>query len=120
MGGPIAHRHVVPVSLAHRFGILAKLKISRTTLVAFSHQIEKNYGLNASSMNPYHNHVHAADVTQAVAHFMSTHQGPISSPAALMLTHCTLHPPPTTRCAQDCIAAERCGCIGSASGCHVP
>ena len=56
----------VGYELFNRYGLMYKFKIPTTTLKNFLTQIESGY---TKHKNPYHNNLHAADVTQTV-HYM--------------------------------------------------
>lgn len=53
--------------LFNRYGLMYKFKIPTTTLKNFLTQIESGY---TKHKNPYHNNLHAADVTQTVHHLL--------------------------------------------------
>ncbi|XP_073821039.1 phosphodiesterase 1c isoform X3 [Musca autumnalis] len=53
--------------LLNRYGIIHKFKIAPATLEIFLNRIEEGY---CRYRNPYHNNLHAADVTQTVHHML--------------------------------------------------
>ncbi|PRD32668.1 UNVERIFIED_CONTAM: Pde1c [Trichonephila clavipes] len=53
--------------LLNRFGLIQKFKMSTAALESFLVQIESGY---ERYRNPYHNNMHAADVTQTVAYLL--------------------------------------------------
>ncbi|XP_037958873.1 calcium/calmodulin-dependent 3',5'-cyclic nucleotide phosphodiesterase 1A [Teleopsis dalmanni] len=53
--------------LLNRYGIIHKFKIAPNTLETFLNRIEEGY---CRYRNPYHNNLHAADVTQTVHHML--------------------------------------------------
>ncbi|RWS27188.1 calcium/calmodulin-dependent 3':5'-cyclic nucleotide phosphodiesterase 1A-like isoform X2 [Leptotrombidium deliense] len=53
--------------LFNRYGILHKFKVPQSALDNFIFQIEQGY---IKYKNPYHNNLHAADVTQSVHYFL--------------------------------------------------
>ncbi|GBL62012.1 Calcium/calmodulin-dependent 3',5'-cyclic nucleotide phosphodiesterase 1, partial [Araneus ventricosus] len=53
--------------LLNRFGLIQKFKMSTASLESFLVQIENGY---ERYRNPYHNNMHAADVTQTVAYLL--------------------------------------------------
>ncbi|XP_061397709.1 dual specificity calcium/calmodulin-dependent 3',5'-cyclic nucleotide phosphodiesterase 1 [Musca vetustissima] len=53
--------------LLNRYGIIHKFKIAPATLETFLNRIEEGY---CRYRNPYHNNLHAADVTQTVHHML--------------------------------------------------
>ncbi|GIY48096.1 hypothetical protein CDAR_483521 [Caerostris darwini] len=53
--------------LLNRFGLINKFKMSTSALESFLVQIENGY---ERYRNPYHNNMHAADVTQTVAYLL--------------------------------------------------
>ncbi|KAF8770383.1 Calcium/calmodulin-dependent 3' like protein [Argiope bruennichi] len=53
--------------LLNRFGLIQKFKMSTAALESFLVQIENGY---ERYRNPYHNNMHAADVTQTVAYLL--------------------------------------------------
>ncbi|XP_055915878.1 dual specificity calcium/calmodulin-dependent 3',5'-cyclic nucleotide phosphodiesterase 1 isoform X3 [Eupeodes corollae] len=57
--------------LLNRYGIIHKFKIAPATLETFLNRIEEGY---CRFRNPYHNNLHAADVTQTI-HFMLCQTG---------------------------------------------
>ncbi|XP_076316615.1 dual specificity calcium/calmodulin-dependent 3',5'-cyclic nucleotide phosphodiesterase 1A-like isoform X1 [Tachypleus tridentatus] len=61
----------ISYDLLNRYGIIHKFKIPTAVLENFLVQIELGYGKHK---NPYHNNIHAADVTQTV-HYMIWHSG---------------------------------------------
>lgn len=61
----------VAYELFNRYGLLYKFKISTAVLRNFLTQIELGY---TKHKNPYHNNMHAADVTQTV-HYMMLQAG---------------------------------------------
>ncbi|GAB6028201.1 Calcium/calmodulin-dependent 3',5'-cyclic nucleotide phosphodiesterase 1C, variant 2 [Chamberlinius hualienensis] len=63
VGQPVRY---IGFDLLNRYGIIHKFKISSTILESFLCNIEQGY---CRYKNPYHNNVHAADVTQTV-HYM--------------------------------------------------
>ncbi|XP_076350996.1 dual specificity calcium/calmodulin-dependent 3',5'-cyclic nucleotide phosphodiesterase 1A-like isoform X2 [Tachypleus tridentatus] len=70
----VANGHVlryISYDLLNRYGILHKFKIPTAVLENFLVQVEMGYGKHK---NPYHNNIHAADVTQTV-HFMIWQSG---------------------------------------------
>lgn len=56
----------VSCELLNRYGLMSKFKISQNALDKFIFEIEQGY---IKYKNPYHNNMHAADVTQTV-HYM--------------------------------------------------
>ena len=54
-------------SLFKRFDLFSKLPLKSSSVATFMRSIESNY-----RDNDYHNHVHATDVTQAMAYFIET------------------------------------------------
>ncbi|XP_022235033.1 calcium/calmodulin-dependent 3',5'-cyclic nucleotide phosphodiesterase 1C-like, partial [Limulus polyphemus] len=70
----VANGHVlryISYDLLNRYDILHKFKIPTAVLENFLVQVELGYGKHK---NPYHNNIHAADVTQTV-HFMIWQSG---------------------------------------------
>lgn len=53
--------------MLNRYGIIHKFKIAPATLETFLNRIEEGY---CRYRNPYHNNLHAADVTQTVHHML--------------------------------------------------
>lgn len=63
-GQPVKY---IAYDLLNRYGIIHKFKISPATLETFLNRIEEGY---CRYRNPYHNNLHAADVTQTVHHML--------------------------------------------------
>ncbi|XP_022244416.1 calcium/calmodulin-dependent 3',5'-cyclic nucleotide phosphodiesterase 1-like isoform X2 [Limulus polyphemus] len=61
----------VTTDLLNRYGLISKFKIPVTVLENFLIHVESGYG---KYKNPYHNNIHAADVTQTV-HYMLCQAG---------------------------------------------
>lgn len=55
------------MTLIQRFGLIQSLNLNENTLINFIQNIEKSY-----LSNPYHNHVHAADVLQSLGVILIT------------------------------------------------
>ena len=53
--------------LLNRYGIIHKFKIAPSTLEVFLNRVEEGY---CRYRNPYHNNLHAADVTQTMHHML--------------------------------------------------
>lgn len=60
--------------LFDRFGLCEALELERSVLTALMRKVEKEYCFDVKRPSPYHNSVHAADVLQAVGHFMMVPQ----------------------------------------------
>ncbi|KAM7353265.1 phosphodiesterase 1c isoform 5-T6 [Cochliomyia hominivorax] len=63
-GQPVKY---IGYDLLNRYGIIHKFKIAPATLETFLNRIEEGY---CRYRNPYHNNLHAADVTQTVHHML--------------------------------------------------
>ncbi|XP_058984691.1 dual specificity calcium/calmodulin-dependent 3',5'-cyclic nucleotide phosphodiesterase 1-like isoform X2 [Musca domestica] len=63
-GQPVKY---IGYDLLNRYGIIHKFKIAPATLEIFLNRIEEGY---CRYRNPYHNNLHAADVTQTVHHML--------------------------------------------------
>lgn len=63
-GQPVKY---IGYDLLNRYGIIHKFKIAPVTLETFLNRIEEGY---CRYRNPYHNNLHAADVTQTVHHML--------------------------------------------------
>jgi calcium/calmodulin-dependent 3',5'-cyclic nucleotide phosphodiesterase len=61
--------------LFEHYKIVDIFQINQAKLSNFLLNLEENYCYDKSAPNPYHNHIHAADVLQTVAHFSTC--GPI-------------------------------------------
>ena len=92
-GRPLAY---VLTEVLTRYNLIEKHQIDKKCLASFSNKLEWEYCYNPQRRNPYHGNVHAADVTQAVVHFLCTSHGVVFGPAALPshLTACVLLPLP--------------------------
>uniref|UniRef100_A0A1B0GAH1 Phosphodiesterase n=1 Tax=Glossina morsitans morsitans TaxID=37546 RepID=A0A1B0GAH1_GLOMM len=63
-GQPIKY---LAYDLFSRYGLIPKFKIPPATLETFLHRVEEGY---CRYRNPYHNNLHAADVTQTTHHML--------------------------------------------------
>jgi hypothetical protein len=67
-GRPLAF---IAFELFSRFSFLSTLGISDAVFTAFVNRIERDYVYDPRRPNAYHTNVHAADVAQAVGHFLT-------------------------------------------------
>ena len=107
-GRPLAY---VLTEVLTRYNLIEKHQIDKKCLASFSNKLEWEYCYNPQRRNPYHGNVHAADVTQAVVHFLCTWQGVVFGPAALpaQLTACVLLPLPRSSFAAGTAVPGRFG-----------
>jgi len=65
----------IAMILFEHYKIVDIFQIDQTKLSNFLLQLEESYCFTPKTPNPYHNHIHAADVLQTVAHFSTS--GPV-------------------------------------------
>lgn len=69
----------VMVTALHRLGVFADTKVQRGTVAAFADQLAGGY----KAANPYHNALHAADVTHGMYFFLCPEGGGLAAGARL-------------------------------------
>lgn len=67
-GRPLAY---ISYELFVRFRLFDRLRVPENVFTAFLNRIENEYCFEPSKPNPYHTSLHAADVVQAVGHFLT-------------------------------------------------
>lgn len=61
----------ISYEIFERFRLFERLRLPEVIFIAFVNRIEHDYCFDLAKRNPYHTSLHAADVVQAVGHFLT-------------------------------------------------